>query len=461
VRSGKEDEMRWDDQSRLWRSAAAVVSVILCTGIGAAEVFEIQPHGEALVTTDSDGAPVDLQNGSGAGDSTDGRVIRALFTFDLSFLPPGSEVTSAVVHSRIGAVYGDPASLGPLLATRVAETRGAPSVEVQARWATNIPYPSPVQTTGAIEVGADLAADLTSQFRDHFPSPDWSLDPGRAVVRFQFTELNNDNGRDDFLYVQDTWLELDADLPDPITERPVGRHIKRCLPVAASAPGAAGTLWVTELHITARHDASVWLYFTESDTNGTAAFRVRRVDLDMWQTVRYRDVLPELFGLQDTRGWLEIFVTDPDTAITARIANVGGEGSFGQTVPMVEEHQMLRYSEIRFQDSYRRLVNLIMMDADHRINIGLVNLGPTELTSQIIAIAPDGYFLGEAFLDLDPFEHRQIDRLETVIPQTASAGLVALSFGVDDDPSPVYRQGVAVYASRVDNTTGDAVFILP
>jgi hypothetical protein len=48
-----------------------------------------------------------------------------------------------------------------------------------------------------------------------------------------------------------------------------------------------------------------------------------------------------------------------------------------------------------------------------------------------------------------------------VIPDAAGAGLISLSFGIDADAAPVYRQGVAVYLSRMDNAPGEAVFILP
>ncbi len=347
------------------------------------------------------------------------------------------------------------------MAARIAETRGAPSIDIQAPWGMLTEFIAPVPVTGTIATGSDLTADLTAQFQGSFPSPEWNLDPGRAVIRFQFSVQNNGSDIDDFLYLQRTRLELDIDLPDPITERPVGRHLKYCIPVVASLPGAAGTRWTTEMHITARHDSSVWLYYTETETDGTAEFQVRRVDLGMWQTVGYDDVLPDLFGVEATKGWIEVFSTDPEIAINARVANVGGEGSYGQTVPVIDESKMLRSSEIRFGDSYRRLANLIMMDADNRTNIGLVNLGPDEVTVDITAIPPDGPFIGSITVALGPFEHRQIDRLETVIPDTAGAGLISLSFGIDADAAPVYRQGVAVYLSRVDNTTGDAVFILP
>lgn len=437
------------------------ITAALVVGSVSAETFDVYPFQEAFVIIDEDGFPVDLYPTPAVGDSTDGKYIRALFTFDMSFLPPGAVVTSAVIRSTVSAMYGDPASLGPLMAARVAETRGSPSVDIQAQWGTQIPFMAAVQTTGTITSGSELTADLTAQFEASFPSPEWSLDPGRAVVRFEFADLNNGSDNDDFFYLHRTRLELDVDLPIQITERPIGRHLKRCIPVVASLPGAAGTQWATELHITARHDSTVWLYFTESDTDGTTAFQVRRVDLGMWETVRFGDVLPNLFGLTSTKGWIEVFTTDPDVSITARVANVGREGSYGQTVPLVGESGMLRLSEIRFWDDYKRLANLIMMNANNRTNVGFVNLGPSEVTVEITAISPDGPFLGEATLNLDPFEHRQIDRLETVIPEAAGVGLVSLALGVSGDENPVYRQGVAAYVSRVDNTTGDAVFVLP
>ncbi len=63
---------------------------------------------------------------------------------------------------------------------------------------------------------------------------------------------------------------------------------------------------------------------------------------------------------------------------------------------------MLRLSEIRFGDDYKRLANLIMMDADNRTNIGLVNLGPDDVTVDITAIPPDGPFIGSTTVALGP-----------------------------------------------------------
>lgn len=82
-------------------AAVLIAALVLTVGHAMAEIIDVYPSQEALVT------------------------------FDLSFLPPGAVVSSAVIHTRVTAVYGDPASLGQLMAARVAETRGQPSIDIQ------------------------------------------------------------------------------------------------------------------------------------------------------------------------------------------------------------------------------------------------------------------------------------------------------------------------------------------
>jgi hypothetical protein len=129
-------------------------ALVLTVGHAAAEIIDVYPSQEALVIIDEDGFPVDFHAVAGAGDSIDGRHVRALTTFDLSFLPPGAVVSSAVVHTRVDAIYGNPTSLGPLMAARVAETSGQPSIDIQATWGMLTEFIAPVPFTGAIARGS-------------------------------------------------------------------------------------------------------------------------------------------------------------------------------------------------------------------------------------------------------------------------------------------------------------------
>lgn len=447
-------------------SVIAVLVVAASPAGGTADVFDVPACQETMVSIEADGTgrPSDMLTGAAIGDSNQGEELRALFGFDLSFLPPGTTITSAVFHARFEASYGDPASLGAVYAGRVYQIKGFPSADLEPQWSTS-PLMTPMaEVLGEIASGSDLRADLTAHIQGQYPSPQYHQDRGRAVVRLQFELGTNDDDTGDFIYVHDPRLELDVELPDPISERPLGRHLKRCLPVVASLPGAAGTQWTTELQITARHDGTVWLYFTETRTDGTTSFLVRRIDLDIWESVRYADVLPELFGVEDTKGWLEVFSTDPEVVVTSRVANVGGEGSYGQTVPLVGERQMLRYSLYRFWDRPRKQVNLAMVDADNRTNVGMVNLGPGDVTVEVTAVSPEGPFLGHHEVELEPFEHHQMDGLGSgsFIPEAHDIGSVSLMFYLSHDTADMAAWGnVAVYVSRVDNTTGDAVFVVP
>jgi len=441
----------------------SLVFAVLWAGSGMAEVFKVYPNQEASTSFDGDGHIVDFREGTIVGDSTRGVYWRNFCGFDLSFLPPGSVVSSAVIHSNVSTVYGDPSSLGALQATRVFETSGGPSADLQAHWGVDGQSDQMENVEGELVPSAVLTVDLSSVFVGSFPTEEYSQDPGRAIVRFQFENQNNGSDIGDFLYLWDTWLELEASLPDPITQRPVGRHIMRCVPVVASLPGAAGTRWQTEMHLTGSEagDGVVWLYFTETEQDGTSAFRVRRVEVDRKETLRWGDVLPELFGVEGTKGWIEVFSTDPRVMVNARVVNVGGEGSYGQTISQIDESKMIRQDGSRFWDFWRRQANLLMFDAENRTNVGLVNLSPGSVTVSLEVLSSDGRTLGEYDVALAPFEHRQLNRLEGLIPGVDGAGLVSLSFQVTEVTGRISRQGVAAYVSRVDNSTGDSVFIVP
>ena len=208
--------------SRNLTCGVVMVVVVLALGSASAEVFEVPALQEAMVTTGADGLPVGLDSVPAVGDSIEGRYLRAVFSFDLSFLPPGAVISSAVVHTRVDAAYGNPASLGSLWAGRILETTGQPSVDIQPQWGTSTLAGAMVEVTGEMTGGSDLTVDLTAQLKGYFPTAEYSPDPGRAVVRFQFSTPSSANGTEDFCYLSRARLALDVSLPAPITSRFTG-----------------------------------------------------------------------------------------------------------------------------------------------------------------------------------------------------------------------------------------------
>ena len=395
------------------------------------------------------------------GDGADGVALVSVWGFDLSFLPPESEITSAALHLVVGTVYGDPDALGPLKAGRVEGIAGAPSVDPAADWVTNDVEGESVMTGGPIVKDTELTGDLTLQVVGRYPSPPQDPDPGRLVVRTWLDRMANENGAGDYFYIASIWLELEATVPDPIEARPVRRHFKRCIPVAASLDGANGTRWETELEVTAAdHPATVWLYFTEAGDDGAERFEVRRIDLEKRQSMVWDDVLPELFGRSETKGWIELFTTAPGVFAAARVANVGGDGVYGQAFSMVLDPWLLRRDRVRTWDSEERTLQLASVAGGNRTNVGVINLGPEEVTVTLSGWSSSGSgLLGEATVTLPPFGYTQIDRIETLIPELEGRDRVVLTGTIESGEGDPLDGGVVLYASRVDGVTGDAVFI--
>jgi hypothetical protein len=108
------------------------------------------------------------------------------------------------------------------------------------------------------------------------------------------------------------------------------------VPIAGRTPGAAGTLWQTDLvvsNLSHRGEAlSAVVRYTES---GSRLTREMPLSLAARETVVLRDVLQSGFGLETSVGSIRIEAAAGDyLGADARVYNVALSGAeYGQTVP--------------------------------------------------------------------------------------------------------------------------------
>jgi hypothetical protein len=143
----------------------------------------------------------------------------------------------------------------------------------------------------------------------------------------------------------------------------------------------------------------------------------------------------------------------------ARIANVGGgQGTYGQLVPGVPAGWAIGDDDAPGFNANADDVYLfeVREDADWRTNLGIANITIEPLTVVVRAIAPSGV-VGETLrVDLEPVSQTQISRVLNRL--RAPGDIPGLRLQVSAAEGSEGR--FFAYASRVDNATGDAVFLL-
>ena len=124
---------------------------------------------------------------------------------------------------------------------------------------------------------------------------------------------------------------------------------------------------------------------------------------------------------------------------------------------------MLRDDVVRVWDSWQRTLHLVATDANNRTNLGIANLGPSEVEVTLRAWSPTGSTIfGSGTVTVAPFGFHQVNRIETLIPEIADHEQIVLRVSAlaTSEGGSFLDRNVLVYASRVDGITGDAVFLL-
>lgn len=231
------------------------------------------------------------------------------------------------------------------------------------------------------------------------------------------------------------------------------------VPVVARTPGLNGTVWSTSLEINNITDrtASVALFFNRSGSDNTTPAASTQIEIQPSGTLVIDNLLDEAFALADDAGSLDIVASEPVFA-HARIANDGGaSGSYGQAVPAVPAGWGLGNDDVPGANPEAGVATLFECreDGEFRCNLGVASVANLPLTVDVTAWdGPDA--VGTPLtLELEPFSHTQVNRILQAMGIAGSRWVrleVAAAAGSNGR--------FFAYLSRVDNLSGDAVFLV-
>ncbi|MEN8164339.1 MAG: hypothetical protein ABFS37_09430, partial [Acidobacteriota bacterium] len=257
---------------------------------------------------------------------------------------------------------------------------------------------------------------------------------------------------------------VDNNTGDPTTIWPfdtstkVGGGAFDCTPIwiaaAASANGAGGTIWATDLGLN-NLDAQSLTYrfqFLPRGEDNTGATMSDPFTLGSNQAVAYSDIWNTIGGDQGS-GSINVCVENGDAAgVVSRTYNTGDEGTYGQTIvgkrgaapAKVNTGEKVRLGYLFENDSFRT-------------NIGFMNAGGNEIRVNAEFFDMQGTSLGTKQTTLAPYSSKQWNNAYTLNPISES-GITA---GFVDVWTNTPDAAFLTYASIVDNRTGDPTTIWP
>ncbi len=219
------------------------------------------------------------------------------------------------------------------------------------------------------------------------------------------------------------------------------------LPVAARGPGAAGTRWTTDLQIfnpSAFTPVQGHLYLVQEGVNGTEDHLQRPLFIPAGAQVNLFDVIGDTFGLTSGAGQILIDASTMPVIAGGTIATEAASGgAFGQF-----EHG------VTASIGSRLILPHISGGPDFRTNIGLSENGGVAATATLkLFDSATGILIGRPVeLEVQPFSIQKVDG----ILQAAGAPQPTVDAYAVVETNDV----VSAWASVVDQSTGDAVFVM-
>lgn len=221
------------------------------------------------------------------------------------------------------------------------------------------------------------------------------------------------------------------------------------LPTAANLPGAAGTYWHTDLHLSSR-GATPARYLVELLPRTGNPPPPLRGTLQPGASHSHADILSKDFRVTGA-GALRVTVLTGDLDVTGRTYTRSGTGSFGQGLPPIPEHAAARagvpVTLVGLSRSSERTTG-------YRTNLGLINVGDTEVEILIELWSAQGARIGEIWRQVAPGRSDQI----TDVLQYATPSAIEHARAVLSTPTP--HGAFLAFASVIDNRTGDASLVV-
>ncbi|HQN95782.1 MAG TPA: hypothetical protein PLM61_05400 [Thermoanaerobaculales bacterium] len=223
------------------------------------------------------------------------------------------------------------------------------------------------------------------------------------------------------------------------------------IPAAAVAAGAQGAFFSTDLEInnTGTDEAQIYLEWLPRGEDNSEPIESEPITLASGQSLRYENVLTELFNLgPDSLGALKLVASTGSVIGMSRTYNSPeGEiaGTFGQGLPAIRATDMIQGTEPQ------RIIFLSEND-DSRANVGCVNGTDQPLRINIGIFDAEGSLLETRTMDLGPYSNNQINRVfRDYQPVNGYVDVWA------DSIDALYY----CYGSMLDNLTSDPTTILP
>ncbi len=223
------------------------------------------------------------------------------------------------------------------------------------------------------------------------------------------------------------------------------------IPAAAVAAGAQGAFFQTDVEInnTGTEEAEVHFQWLPRGEDNSEPVQSEPIALAPGQSLRYENVLTELFNLgPDSLGALKLVASTESVIGMSRTYNIPAgkaAGTFGQGLPAIRATEMIQGTEPQ------RIIFLSEND-DSRANVGCVNGSSEPVRINIGVFNAEGTFLEARTMDLGPWSNNQINRVfRDYQPVNGYVDVWA-----DSDDALYY-----CYGSMLDNLTSDPTTILP